>query len=139
MIVRNIKHKKQINNNFFRTFFLSNLITSYMLNYVFFFPLLRNKMATNFNRIFSFTALSLLLLIMTIQLTYSCNEQVCASIVSKCMLTQSCKCDSQNYSCCVECFKCLGHLKLECCSCLGKFFFNQLETFLSCESIKIFL
>lgn len=82
-------------------------------------------MATDFNRIFSLTAFTALLLICSVHLSYSCNEQVCASIVSKCMLTQSCKCDSQNYSCCVECFKCLGHLQLECCSCLGKFEINH--------------
>ena len=77
-------------------------------------------MATNYNRIFGLSALTALLLVISVQLSYSCNEQVCASIVSKCMLTQSCKCDSKNYSCCTECFKCLGHLQLECCSCLGK-------------------
>lgn len=77
-------------------------------------------MATDYTRILSLTALTALLLIVSVHLSYSCNEQVCASIVSKCMLTQSCKCDSKNYSCCHECFKCLGHLQLECCSCLGK-------------------
>lgn len=75
----------------------------------------------DYNRIFGLSALTVLLLIISVHLSYSCNEQVCASIVSKCMLTQSCKCDSKNYSCCTECFKCLGHLQLECCSCLGKF------------------
>lgn len=78
------------------------------------------NMAVDCNRIFGLSALTALLLIVSVHLSYSCNEQVCASIVSKCMLTQSCKCDSKNYSCCTECFKCLGHLQLECCSCLGK-------------------
>lgn len=77
-------------------------------------------MATDYNRILNLSVLTALLLIVSVHLSYSCNEQVCASIVSKCMLTQSCKCDSQNYSCCRECFTCLGHLQLECCSCLGK-------------------
>jgi len=49
-----------------------------------------------------------------------CNEAVCASIVSKCMLTQSCKCDLQNCTCCKECFTCLSYLYSECCSCVGK-------------------
>ncbi|XP_067004003.1 protein twisted gastrulation [Anabrus simplex] len=47
-----------------------------------------------------------------------CNEAVCASVVSKCMLTQSCKCDLKNCSCCKECFSCLNHLYSECCSCV---------------------
>lgn len=50
--------------------------------------------------------------------TYSCNEQVCASIVSKCMLTQSCKCDLKNCTCCKECYNCLNYLYGECCSCV---------------------
>lgn len=50
--------------------------------------------------------------------TMSCNEQVCASIVSKCMLTQSCKCDLKNCTCCKECFNCLNYLYTECCSCV---------------------
>ncbi|CAB0005119.1 unnamed protein product [Nesidiocoris tenuis] len=48
----------------------------------------------------------------------ACNEAVCASIVSKCMITQSCKCDLKNCSCCKECFNCLNHLYSECCSCV---------------------
>lgn len=48
----------------------------------------------------------------------ACNEAVCASVVSKCMLTQSCKCDLKNCSCCKECFNCLGNLYDECCSCV---------------------
>jgi len=49
----------------------------------------------------------------------SCSEQVCASIVSKCMLTQACKCDlKKDGSCVPDCAKCLGHLYTDCCSCL---------------------
>ncbi|XP_037915618.1 protein twisted gastrulation [Hermetia illucens] len=48
----------------------------------------------------------------------SCNEYVCASIVSKCLLTQSCKCDLKNCTCCKDCFSCLSNLYSECCSCL---------------------
>ncbi|XP_066974537.1 twisted gastrulation protein homolog 1-A-like [Macrobrachium rosenbergii] len=53
-----------------------------------------------------------------------CNEVVCASMVSKCMLTQACKCDLKNSPlndcvCCLDCAKCLGYLYTECCSCLG--------------------
>ena len=52
---------------------------------------------------------------------YACNEAVCASIVSKCMLTQSCKCELRNCTCCKECFSCLDYLYVECCSCVGLF------------------
>lgn len=48
--------------------------------------------------------------------THSCNEQVCASIVSKCMLTQSCKCELKE--CYKECYNCLNYLYGECCSCV---------------------
>lgn len=75
--------------------------------------------STNYTRILGLTMLTALLLIISVHLSYSCNEQVCASIVSKCMLTQSCKCDLKNCSCCRECFKCLSHLSAECCSCVG--------------------
>lgn len=53
------------------------------------------------------------------QSAMACNEQVCASIVSKCMLTASCKCDLKACSCCKECFNCLGSQYTECCSCVG--------------------
>lgn len=61
---------------------------------------------------------SIILVGVLTHLTYSCNEQVCASIVSKCMLTQSCKCDLKNCTCCKECFNCLNYLYSECCSCV---------------------
>lgn len=48
----------------------------------------------------------------------SCNEAVCGSIVSKCLLTQSCKCELKNCTCCKECFSCLSDLFSECCSCV---------------------
>lgn len=48
----------------------------------------------------------------------SCNEAVCGSVVSKCLLTQSCKCDLANCTCCKECFNCLSYLYSECCSCV---------------------
>ncbi|KAG8175059.1 hypothetical protein JTE90_000807 [Oedothorax gibbosus] len=47
-----------------------------------------------------------------------CNEAVCASIVSKCQLTQSCKCDAKNTTCHKDCFYCLDFLYLDCCSCV---------------------
>ncbi|XP_053212224.1 protein twisted gastrulation-like [Panonychus citri] len=51
--------------------------------------------------------------------TDTCNEHVCASIVSKCMLTQSCKCDTlNNLTCSKDCSTCLDYLYSECCSCL---------------------
>lgn len=49
----------------------------------------------------------------------ACNEAVCASIVSKCMLLQSCKCDLKpDCTCCKKCFECLDYLYSECCSCV---------------------
>merc|ERR1711973_71744 len=49
----------------------------------------------------------------------ACNEAVCASIVSKCMLLQSCKCQLQpDCTCCKKCFECLDYLYSECCSCV---------------------
>jgi len=48
-----------------------------------------------------------------------CNEAVCASIVSKCMLLQSCKCELHpDCTCCKKCFECLDYLYSECCSCV---------------------
>lgn len=82
---------------------------------------------TNYSRIFELSLVSALLVLISVHLSYSCNEQVCASIVSKCMLTQSCKCDLKNCSCCSECFKCLSHLSTECCSCVGEFIICQFE------------
>lgn len=56
-----------------------------------------------------------------IKLSESCNELVCASVVTKCMLTQSCNCDLATCHCCKECSSCLSYLYTECCSCVGKF------------------
>lgn len=54
-----------------------------------------------------------------------CNKVLCASVVSKCMLTQACKCDisrnQEKCTCCVDCAKCLGRYYQRCCSCLGRF------------------
>merc|ERR1711994_263699 len=47
------------------------------------------------------------------------GEAVCASIVSKCMLLQSCKCELHpDCTCCKKCFECLDYLYSECCSCV---------------------
>lgn len=75
---------------------------------------------TSFASPLAVTLATVFLLTVSIHLSYSCNEQVCASIVSKCMLTQSCKCDLKNCSCCKECFNCLSYLYNECCSCVGE-------------------
>ncbi|XP_008556510.1 twisted gastrulation protein homolog 1-A [Microplitis demolitor] len=53
-----------------------------------------------------------------VSFTAACNEAICASVVSKCMLTQSCKCDLVTCTCCKECFSCLSYLYDECCSCV---------------------
>lgn len=63
-----------------------------------------------------FTSFTFLLMA---KLTFSCNQMLCASIVSKCMLTQSCKCDLKNCTCCKDCYQCLSWLWQECCSCVG--------------------
>ncbi|XP_026320912.1 protein twisted gastrulation-like [Hyposmocoma kahamanoa] len=57
-------------------------------------------------------------LICIVPIIYACNEAICASVVSKCMLTQSCKCDLKDCSCCKDCFNCLSYLYSECCSCV---------------------
>lgn len=59
-----------------------------------------------------------------------CNEALCASIVSKCMLLKSCKCDFTNTTkceCCKDCHKCLSSLYTDCCVCVGKFIFFVFE------------
>ncbi|XP_050295472.1 twisted gastrulation protein homolog 1-like isoform X2 [Anthonomus grandis grandis] len=50
----------------------------------------------------------------------TCNEAVCGSVVSKCLLTKSCNCDFNfgNCTCCKECLNCLGYFYDECCSCV---------------------
>lgn len=65
-------------------------------------------------------ALGILLLAIATERSDACNEAICASVVSKCMLTQSCKCDLVTCTCCKECFSCLSYLYDECCSCVGR-------------------
>ncbi|CAL8096430.1 unnamed protein product [Orchesella dallaii] len=66
----------------------------------------------------SLVVTTLILLTSNVGLVSSCNEAVCASIVSKCTLTQACKCELKNCTCCRECFECLTYLYDECCSCV---------------------
>ncbi|XP_017055222.1 protein twisted gastrulation [Drosophila ficusphila] len=47
-----------------------------------------------------------------------CNEVVCGSVVSKCLITQSCQCKLNDCHCCKDCLNCLGELYIECCGCL---------------------
>ncbi|KAH8291623.1 hypothetical protein KR018_007411 [Drosophila ironensis] len=47
-----------------------------------------------------------------------CNEVVCGSVVSKCLITQSCQCKLNECHCCQDCLNCLGELYTECCGCL---------------------
>jgi len=64
------------------------------------------------------TTVLMSLMMMTSSVT-ACNEAVCASIVSKCMLLQSCKCELHpDCTCCKKCFECLDYLYSECCSCV---------------------
>lgn len=50
--------------------------------------------------------------------TQCCNESVCGSIVSKCLLMQLCRCTPGNYTCSKECYYCLKGSYSECCSCV---------------------
>ncbi|XP_071092157.1 twisted gastrulation protein homolog 1-A-like [Haliotis cracherodii] len=55
-------------------------------------------------------------------LAEACNEAICASRVSKCMLIKCCECnmsDKKNCTCCRDCQVCLADLYTECCSCVG--------------------
>lgn len=71
-------------------------------------------------KILSVILLTSLTFLLMAKVTFSCNQMLCASIVSKCMLTQSCKCDLKNCTCCKDCYQCLSWLWQECCSCVGK-------------------
>ncbi|XP_054164791.1 twisted gastrulation protein homolog 1-like [Oppia nitens] len=66
------------------------------------------------------TLMIVLLVFVVMPCVWSCNEAVCGSIVSKCMLTQSCRCGDfkQNRSCSQDCFRCLDYLYHDCCSCV---------------------
>ncbi len=66
-------------------------------------------------------SLLLLPLLSSVVLVRSCNEAICASIVSKCQVMDSCNCEivpDQPCTCCDRCHKCLGDLHAECCSCV---------------------
>jgi hypothetical protein len=72
----------------------------------------------------------LLACILCRQQAESCNEALCAPVVSKCMLTQSCKCEmtiKNDCTCCKECFTCLGDKYTDCCSCVGELKCNLLS------------
>ena len=67
---------------------------------------------------------ALLFLLSAISEIEGCNEALCVSIVSKCMLIKSCDCDMtnmKNCSCCKDCNSCLSTLYTECCSCVGEY------------------
>lgn len=63
-------------------------------------------------------AVALICPIITLANADGCNEFVCGSVVSKCLLTQSCQCKLSDCFCCKDCLNCLGELYTECCSCL---------------------
>ncbi|CAH1980789.1 unnamed protein product [Acanthoscelides obtectus] len=54
----------------------------------------------------------------SIRYSFACNEAVCGSIVSKCLLIKSCSCDLATKPCAKECFNCLGVRYHDCCSCV---------------------
>lgn len=61
------------------------------------------------------------IIIIMVKSVNTCNEQICTSIVTKCTESSHCKCDlsEPTCSCCYDCYKCLGHLYTDCCSCVG--------------------
>lgn len=71
-----------------------------------------------------------------LQQVNGCNEAVCGSVVSKCLLTKSCDCDrTEDCSCCKSCFNCLSDLYTECCSCVDMCpQINETENTLSTQS-----
>ncbi|CAH0551406.1 unnamed protein product [Brassicogethes aeneus] len=83
-------------------------------------------------------AITLLLLTFLLYLLKSeaCNEAVCGSIVSKCLLTKSCDCErNEECSCCKSCFNCLSDLYTECCACVDMCpQVNETDTSLSTKS-----
>lgn len=54
-----------------------------------------------------------------VYLATGCNENFCASDVSKCQLLGACSCSLSNCSCCANCTRCLGDLWADCCTCMG--------------------
>lgn len=84
-------------------------------------------------KLLSAILLTAVIFLISTEYTLSCNRSLCASQVSKCLLTQSCKCEmkgSKNCTCCKDCYNCLSWLWEECCSCVGKISFRwktQLE------------
>lgn len=55
---------------------------------------------------------------------HHCHDLLCASVVSKCALTEACTCEinreASECSCCHNCIKCLGEHYQRCCSCVGE-------------------
>uniref|UniRef100_A0A7M4FX37 Twisted gastrulation BMP signaling modulator 1 n=1 Tax=Crocodylus porosus TaxID=8502 RepID=A0A7M4FX37_CROPO len=66
-------------------------------------------------------AVTVLMFLLWIQPSTSCNKALCASDVSKCLIQELCQCrpGEGNCSCCKECMLCLGTLWDECCDCVG--------------------
>lgn len=74
------------------------------------------------NKIFLACAI---VLVVCVSWAVCCDEGVCVSIVSKCLLIKSCDCDMtslKNCTCCKDCQLCLSKLYTECCSCVGWYF-----------------
>lgn len=66
--------------------------------------------------------LIILFLITNLIIVNCCNKSLCGSIVTRCLLTKSCKCDDRfSVDCYKDCFMCLEDQYQECCSCFGKF------------------
>lgn len=114
-------------NNLIPLFFIKQMRTKYPVFIVYLYRLISSfqEFATSVIRMKERKILSVILLtsltfLLMARFTTSCNQMLCASIVSKCLLTASCKCDLKNCTCCTSCYQCLSWLWQECCSCVGK-------------------
>lgn len=79
-------------------------------------------MEKGFGLLWLFVGLTAVTLLVLMDSTSGCDEAICASLVSKCLLLKSCECnmmDKANCTCCKDCHRCLARLYTECCSCVG--------------------
>ena len=82
------------------------------------------------------------LTVMVMTSASTCNEAQCASLVTKCMLLQSCECDmsdKKNCPCCKDCHRCLSQLYAECCSCVGKSWFPFISSYDAFDAHNLFV
>lgn len=61
--------------------------------------------------------MKLLILILLIINTKSCNKLVCQKYINSC--SSLCNCDQKYCDCCIPCLNCLGIMWDYCCDCFG--------------------